>query len=85
MAAYIDFHDLKTRVSISQVVQMLGLRLTTKGDQSRGACPQCQSGGDRALAINADGRFSEAILGCQARDLWPPARLCYRAHADHAA
>lgn len=36
-------------------------------------------------SINADGRFSEAILGCQARDLWPPVRLCSRAHADHAA
>jgi peptidoglycan/xylan/chitin deacetylase (PgdA/CDA1 family) len=36
-------------------------------------------------SINADGAFSEAILGCQAHDLWPPARVCSRAHADHAA
>jgi len=32
-------------------------------------------------SIDADGEFSEAILGCQARDLWPPARHCHRAHA----
>lgn len=32
-------------------------------------------------SIDADGQFSEAILGCQAHDLWPPARLCHRAHA----
>lgn len=48
---FIDFADLKTRVSIAQCVQMLGLRM--KGsDQLRSACPTCQTGGDRALAVN---------------------------------
>jgi hypothetical protein len=32
-------------------------------------------------SIDADGRFSEAIFGCQANDLWPPSRICSRAHA----
>jgi peptidoglycan/xylan/chitin deacetylase (PgdA/CDA1 family) len=32
-------------------------------------------------SIDADGQFSEAILECQAHDLWPPARTCHRAHA----
>jgi peptidoglycan/xylan/chitin deacetylase (PgdA/CDA1 family) len=32
-------------------------------------------------SIDADGQFSEAILECQAHDLWPPARHCERAHA----
>jgi peptidoglycan/xylan/chitin deacetylase (PgdA/CDA1 family) len=32
-------------------------------------------------STDADGRFSPAILGCQVRDLWPPARRCARAHA----
>lgn len=32
-------------------------------------------------SIDADGRFSSAILDCQARDLWPPARACQRVHA----
>lgn len=32
-------------------------------------------------SIDADGEFSEAILACQARDLWPPSKVCDRAHA----
>ena len=55
--AFLDFAQLKQKVTIGQVAQMLGLKLTTKGPQSRGPCPACNSGGDRALAINADGKF----------------------------
>jgi DNA primase len=48
---FIDFAQLKERVSISQCVQMLDLRM--KGnDQLRSACPQCRNGGERALAVN---------------------------------
>lgn len=32
-------------------------------------------------SIDPDGRFCPAILECQARQLWPPARVCHRAHA----
>jgi peptidoglycan/xylan/chitin deacetylase (PgdA/CDA1 family) len=32
-------------------------------------------------SIGADGRFSSAILDCQAHRLWPPARRCERVHA----
>src|SRR5690242_13090303 len=56
-AAFVDFQQLKEQVAIGQVAQMLGLKLTTKGNQSRGPCPACKSGGDRALAVNADGRW----------------------------
>ena len=31
-------------------------------------------------SIDADGRFSPAIFGCQVHDLWPPARRCHRVH-----
>jgi peptidoglycan/xylan/chitin deacetylase (PgdA/CDA1 family) len=31
-------------------------------------------------SVDADGRFSEAILSCQAHDLWPPSRQCGRLH-----
>jgi DNA primase len=48
---FIDFADLKNRVSIAQCVQMLDLRM--KGnDQLRSACPSCRNGGERALAVN---------------------------------
>ena len=33
-------------------------------------------------SVDADGRFSPAILNCQAQDLWPPARRCDRTHAQ---
>ena len=32
-------------------------------------------------SVDADGRFSPAILNCQAHDLWPPSRRCERVHA----
>jgi peptidoglycan/xylan/chitin deacetylase (PgdA/CDA1 family) len=35
-------------------------------------------------SIDAEGRFSEAILECQAHDLWPPSRMCDRTHEAHA-
>jgi peptidoglycan/xylan/chitin deacetylase (PgdA/CDA1 family) len=31
-------------------------------------------------SVDAQGRFSPAILSCQAQDLWPPARRCGRTH-----
>ena len=31
-------------------------------------------------SIDTDGRFYPAILDCQAQHLWPPARICRRAH-----
>jgi len=31
-------------------------------------------------SVDGDGEFSPAILHCQARDLWPPARKCDRIH-----
>ena len=31
-------------------------------------------------SVDGDGEFSPAILNCQARDLWPPARKCDRLH-----
>jgi DNA primase len=55
---FVDFAELKTRVSIEQAVQMLGLKLPLHGSQYRGACPTCQTGGDRALVVTpAKGLF----------------------------
>ena len=48
---YVDFAELKTRVSIEEAARMLGLNLTLHGNQYRGACPACQTGGDRALIV----------------------------------
>jgi peptidoglycan/xylan/chitin deacetylase (PgdA/CDA1 family) len=37
-------------------------------------------------SVDGHGRFSPAVLTCQAQNLWPPARRCNRAHErSHAA
>lgn len=48
---YIDFADIKARVSIEEAVQKLGLQVAKSNNQLRGVCPACKSGGPRALAI----------------------------------
>lgn len=53
----VDFQELKQRISISQVVQMLGLKMKGAGAQLRGPCPACNNGGDRALAVNTGGKY----------------------------
>jgi DNA primase len=55
---FVDFAELKTRVSIEQATRMLGLNLTPHGSQHRGPCPVCRTGGDRALVVTpAKGLF----------------------------
>lgn len=51
---YIDFADLKSRVTIMQAVELLGLTLKPSGNQHRGPCPTCNTGGDRALVITPE-------------------------------
>lgn len=48
---FVDFVELKTRVSIEQAVPLLGLKLTPSGAQLRGRCPVCKTGGDRTLVV----------------------------------
>jgi len=60
--AYIDFQELKSRVSIEQAIQLLGLRLKPSYDQLRGPCPTCKFGGDRVLAVSP----SKSMFYCHA-------------------
>lgn len=48
---FIDFNELKASVSYADVVTRLNLTVKQKGNQWRGPCPACKSGGDRALVI----------------------------------
>ena len=50
-AKFIDFHQLKETVKIEAVFPLLGLALKQYGDQWRGPCPACKSGGDRVLVV----------------------------------
>lgn len=47
----IDFQALKSAVSFADAVDKLGLQLKQSGNQWRGECPACKSGGDRALVV----------------------------------
>ena len=47
---YIDFQDIKQRVSIEQVIAMLGLTLKKHGPQYRGPCP-VHGGVDRTFVV----------------------------------
>ncbi len=49
--SYVDFAALKERVSIVDAVSKLGIALIKTGDQLRGPCPTCNSGGKRALVV----------------------------------
>lgn len=48
---FIDFAELKASLTFADVVNRLGLELKQSGNQLRGACPACKSGGDRALVV----------------------------------
>jgi len=51
---YIDFAELKSRITIMQAAQILGLKLKPSANQHRGPCPVCNTGGDRALVITPE-------------------------------
>jgi DNA primase len=51
---FVDFAELKSRVSIEHAVQMLSLSLNKSGAQLRGPCPVCNTGGDRALVVTPE-------------------------------
>src|SRR5436853_1408619 len=68
MSAYIDFADLKTRISIHQVVTMLGLKLTQKGDQFRGTCPIHNGNDPREFVITASKNLWHCFKGCGGGD-----------------
>lgn len=48
---YVPFDELKTRFTIEQTTQLLGLQLKQSGQALRGPCPACGSGGDRAIVV----------------------------------
>lgn len=49
--SFVDFAELKARTTMADAVAKLGLTIAQKGNQWRGACSNCKTGGDRALVI----------------------------------
>jgi hypothetical protein len=48
---YSDFQELKSRVSIEQAIQLLGLQLKPAHTQLRDPCPTCKIGGDQIALV----------------------------------
>ncbi len=51
MTKFIDFDELKARVSLEDAMRLLGLDLKKRGAQYRGTCPACEGSTDRALVV----------------------------------
>lgn len=51
MRTFIDFAEVKEKVSFADAISYLKLGLKGSGNQWRGPCPACNSGGDRALVV----------------------------------
>ena len=54
---FVDFQFLKLNVKIEDTIALLGLKVIQIGEQLRGACPACKSGGDRALVAARASQF----------------------------
>jgi hypothetical protein len=55
MTKFVDFAEVKEKISFFDAIGYLKLNLKQSGNQWRGPCPACNSGGDRALVIT-DGK-----------------------------
>lgn len=51
MSAYVDFADVKSKVSIEQGLTKLGITLPKAGAQLRGQCPMCDSKNERGFVV----------------------------------
>jgi DNA primase len=51
MQTFIDYAAIKAAYSFEEAVRFLGLAVEKSGDQFRGPCPVCKTGGPRGLAI----------------------------------
>lgn len=54
MTEFVDFADLKSKVSMEQVISYLGIRITKRDSavQWRAHCPACRSKNPRSLSMN---------------------------------
>lgn len=51
MTGFVDFNEVKSRVSIVEAAERLGIKAQVSNRQLRAPCPSCGTGGERALAI----------------------------------
>lgn len=49
--SFVEFKEIKQRVSIEDAIKKLGLKMREGNNQLRSPCPRCKEGGDRALVV----------------------------------
>lgn len=55
--SFVDFNELKARVSLGDAVRILGLTLKQNGNQWRGPCPACKGSDQRSLVVTESKGF----------------------------
>lgn len=66
---FIDFAELKEKVSIEQVLDMLGIELNKKGHQLRGCCPIHDGDDDRQFVVTPSKGLWYCFGGCHGGDM----------------
>ena len=51
MSNFLDFEEIKARVSIEDAVKLCNLTMTKKGEQLRAQCPACEGSKERSLVV----------------------------------
>jgi DNA primase len=69
MSTFVDFKELKEKVSIDQVVAMLDLQLKRHGHQLRGSCPIHHGDSDREFVVTPSKGLFFCFGGCGGGDL----------------
>lgn len=66
---FISFAELKERIKIEQVAEMLGLQTKAAFGKLRSACPKCNAGGDRAIVITPEKGVFNCFAAKQGGDM----------------
>ena len=66
---FVDFTELKSKVSIEQVLTLLGIKLTNKGHQLRGPCPIHKGADQREFVVTPGKGLFYCFAGCGGGDM----------------
>lgn len=69
MSSYVDFQELKAKVEIEQVLEWLGIKLSPRGAQLRGACPIHQGDNQSAFVVTPSKGLWNCFTSCGGGDI----------------
>jgi DNA primase len=67
--SFLDFNELKSRVPIEQVLQLLGIALKQHNSQLRGCCPIHKGTDQRGFVVTPAKRLYYCFGGCGGGDM----------------